>query len=96
MLTETEKITKCCVIFFNENTDIKESQILLVKHPQHLTKDGMMNTWDLPKGGREEGETCDECARRELYEETGIVVDNFDDFEKWKKEKKNVLLKKSR
>jgi 8-oxo-dGTP diphosphatase len=30
-------------------------------------------TWEIPGGHREAGESVDECARRELYEETGAV-----------------------
>jgi 8-oxo-dGTP pyrophosphatase MutT (NUDIX family) len=30
--------------------------------------------WDLPKGHLDEGETEEECARRELLEETGITA----------------------
>ncbi|RZT23627.1 NUDIX domain-containing protein [Fictibacillus sp. BK138] len=30
--------------------------------------------WELPAGSREDGETPKECARRELYEETGQIV----------------------
>ncbi len=32
-------------------------------------------TWDLPGGGRENGETPDECALRELFEEFGLRLD---------------------
>lgn len=31
--------------------------------------------WDLPGGGRENDESADECALRELYEEFGITID---------------------
>ena len=30
-------------------------------------------TWEIPGGHREEGENTEDCARRELYEETGAV-----------------------
>lgn len=31
--------------------------------------------WEIPKGGCPEGETREECARRELQEETGILAE---------------------
>jgi len=31
--------------------------------------------WDLPGGGRENGENPTECALRELHEELGLIVD---------------------
>lgn len=39
------------------------SSFLLMKHPTR---------WDLPKGHVDPGESDEECALRELYEETGI------------------------
>lgn len=45
------------------------NQILLVKKPRP------MDTWQLPQGGIEEGETCEAAALRELQEETGLVLD---------------------
>lgn len=35
--------------------------------------------WDLPKGKRDEGESLAECAKREVQEECGIVVDTVNE-----------------
>ncbi len=44
-------------------------QILLVKKPRPC------DAWQLPQGGIEEGETCQQAALRELVEETGLSLD---------------------
>lgn len=43
--------------------DPRPSQFLLMRHADR---------WDLPKGHAEEGETFEQTARREMFEETGI------------------------
>ena len=43
-------------------------QILLVHKPRRF------DAWQLPQGGIEEGETCEQAALRELKEETGLIV----------------------
>ncbi|MBW4647785.1 MAG: NUDIX domain-containing protein [Kastovskya adunca ATA6-11-RM4] len=34
--------------------------------------------WDLPGGGAEEEESAEQCVIREVYEETGLVVEEFE------------------
>lgn len=54
----------------------------------HRSKDGEQQVllifrndiWDIPKGKREDGEDIEQCARREVAEETGIappVIERF-------------------
>ena len=50
---------------------ILNDQILLIKH--HHYSDGR-EYWLLPGGGREEGETEEECVKREIKEETNLDV----------------------
>ena len=38
------------------------------------------NSWGLPGGSLEMGETLDEVAKRELYEETGLIANNLELF----------------
>jgi putative (di)nucleoside polyphosphate hydrolase len=52
---------KCVGIFLIKDNNIFVGQRVDVKR-----------AWQLPQGGIEEGETCIEAARRELFEETNI------------------------
>lgn len=55
------KKTKACgVLLFRRQPQLS---FLLMKHPHR---------YDLPKGHIEEGETEEQCALREMWEETGI------------------------
>lgn len=47
------------------------TEVLLVHRPRY-------DDWSLPKGKREADETDEECARREVREETGVRVTLFD------------------
>ena len=57
--------------------DVRCSVIVLHKHTVlllHRTRDGL-DDWVLPGGTPREGESMTACARRELFEETGISAD---------------------
>ncbi len=48
-----------------------ESSILLVQHRKSLS-------WNLPGGGKKQKENPEQCALRELFEETNIRIDTTD------------------
>jgi ADP-ribose pyrophosphatase YjhB (NUDIX family) len=50
---------------------IRNDQILLIK--QYINREES-ECWALPGGGREEGETEEECVKREIKEETNLDV----------------------
>ncbi len=50
---------------------LRGTSILLVQHREHA---GGRSYWLLPGGGREEGETEEQCVVREMNEETGLDV----------------------
>jgi 8-oxo-dGTP pyrophosphatase MutT (NUDIX family) len=51
---------------------VKDHHLLLIKEQERAT--GRM-AWFFPGGGMEEGETPEECVRREMKEETGLGVE---------------------
>ena len=50
---------------------IRKDQLLLIKHREHATG---FSYWLLPGGKREEGESEEDCVRREMREETHLSV----------------------
>lgn len=46
---------------------------------KYLLVKGFTGKWSFPKGHREPNETPYECAIREIYEETGIKLNDIDD-----------------
>jgi 8-oxo-dGTP pyrophosphatase MutT (NUDIX family) len=50
---------------------VRDDHLLLIKHSEHKTG---RSYWVIPGGGREAGETEEECTRREMWEETGLNV----------------------
>ena len=49
-------------------TDGGDVEVLLVHRPRY-------DDWSLPKGKAERGESDEDCARREVFEETGVRVE---------------------
>jgi ADP-ribose pyrophosphatase len=52
-----------------DNPDAPDPRILLIRQFRHAA-DGYL--WEIPAGRREPDETAEQCARRELLEETGM------------------------
>lgn len=50
---------------------IRNDRILLIKHHEYATG---RDYWVIPGGGREDGETEEECVKREVKEETHLNV----------------------
>ena len=69
----TKNKIKCGALVFNPEL----TQIILVQNNYSLMKGE--DKWGLPKGHREGRETYATCAKRELYEETGIHEEIKDD-----------------
>jgi 8-oxo-dGTP pyrophosphatase MutT (NUDIX family) len=44
---------------------------------KYLLVKGFTGKWSFPKGHREKNESPIECAKREIYEETGIKIDDI-------------------
>ncbi|MEM9279853.1 MAG: NUDIX hydrolase [Pseudomonadota bacterium] len=60
--------TGASVIVFQDN------KLLLIKRGKEPYK----GHWSLPGGSQEPGETLEECARRELLEETALTVNHME------------------
>ena len=50
---------------------IRDDHMLLIKHREYASG---RDYWVIPGGGREDGETEQECVRREMKEETHLDV----------------------
>ena len=57
----------------------KDDKILLIKKSRGPYTD----MYDLPGGSFEHGETIDDCLRREIQEETGMMIKNYEWFDNY-------------
>ena len=53
---------------------VKDDKVLLIKRGKQPSK----GLWSLPGGSKEDDESFEECAKRELFEETELVVDELE------------------
>jgi 8-oxo-dGTP pyrophosphatase MutT (NUDIX family) len=60
--------TSCGAVVWRKNSQKDSIEILLIR------QFGDSPNWGIPKGHIDEGETFDGCARREVYEETGVMI----------------------
>lgn len=63
---EAVQVSACCIEH--------EDKILFVQRAAHKTQPGR---WEVPGGKFETGETPQQCAKRELFEETGVQLDTL-------------------
>jgi len=72
-VAKLKQIRGCGVLVMRDepgrSSGVRERSFLLMKHAHR---------WDLPKGHLDDGETDEECALRELREETGITEDDIE------------------
>jgi 8-oxo-dGTP pyrophosphatase MutT (NUDIX family) len=71
-----KKVKRCGVIFIISSSEVEDCKILVVK--------GVSGIWSLPKGRSIPNEEDDKCAMREVYEETGIKLDNLNEQRRFK------------
>jgi ADP-ribose pyrophosphatase YjhB (NUDIX family) len=50
---------------------VKDDHVLLLRHLEHGTG---RSYWLFPGGGIEDGETEEQCVSREMFEETGLII----------------------
>ena len=74
---ENKNVRRSGIVFIQPNDNTEKTKIRVVK--------GLSSgIWSLPKGRMMPEETEEKCAIREVYEETGIIINTLEDFPKCK------------
>lgn len=85
---ELKKTWSCGAVVWR-TTEVGTKEILLIKQFEHK------DAWGIPKGHMDEGESYEQCAVREVREETGIRIElgtKLVEVETiWKNEQKTVV-----
>lgn len=61
-------ITSCGALVYRLGKDIESTEVLLIKQTEKSPE------WGIPKGKMSPGETHEQCAVREVFEETGVSI----------------------
>ncbi len=69
----SEDLTALKKLFFKNFTLIEAAGGIVQNDKKEVLFIYRLNKWDLPKGKIEKGEKADECALREVEEETGVI-----------------------
>ncbi|WP_462250835.1 NUDIX hydrolase [Ferruginibacter sp.] len=69
----SEDLTALKKLFFKNFTLIEAAGGIVQNDKKEILFIYRLNKWDLPKGKMEKGEKADECALREVEEETGVT-----------------------
>jgi 8-oxo-dGTP pyrophosphatase MutT (NUDIX family) len=74
---DNKNVRRSGIVFIQPNDNTEKTKILVVK--------GLSSgIWSLPKGRMMPEESEEKCAIREVYEETGIIINTLEDFPKCK------------
>ncbi len=72
-----EKVCRSGIVFIKKHEDVEAVKMLVVRGKES-------GIWSFPKGRKQEDEVDEVCAIREVFEETGIQIENLNNRVKFK------------
>ena len=78
-----KRVKRCGVVFIIKSPDTPQGT-QIIENFKILVVKGVSGIWSLPKGRCLPNELDEDCAIRELYEETGIKLDNLKNNKRFK------------